>query len=115
MDASPISDALAVLQAAVSDFLEAAAHGELAVLSDAEFVDVVRDVEAVRRQLATADYPIVAELQARELAEVRLTRDTAGCLQELWRISRAEARARVREADQLGERRALTGEAMAPL
>src|SRR4051812_27840051 len=77
MDGSPISDALVVLQGAVTDFLKAAGHGEFGVLSNAEFLYAVRDVEAVRRQLATADYPIVAE--------------------------------------QLGERRALTGEVPAAL
>jgi hypothetical protein len=115
MDGSRISDAIAVMQAAVSDFLKAAAAGEFGALSNAEFCDAAREVEAIRRQLATADYPIVAELDSRELADVRLTHDTAGCLQELWRISRHEAKTRVREADQLGERRTLTGEPLPPL
>jgi hypothetical protein len=115
MPGSLIIDAIASLQAAVTDFLKVVGSGEFGVLSNAEFVDAAREVEAIRRQLATADYPIVAELEARDLADVRLTRDTAGCLQELWRISRHEAKQRVREADQLAPRAQLSGPALAPL
>jgi hypothetical protein len=99
----------------VDDFCKDAQHGGLGVLSDDEFMDLAREVEAIRRQLATVDYPILAEVEARSLPEAHLTRNTAGFLRQLWRLSPHEASTRVREAAALGDRAALSGEVLEPL
>jgi hypothetical protein len=112
---APVFDALQQLQGAVDDFLKHAEHGGLGVLSDDEFTEVAREVEAIGRQLRTVDYPIVAEVQARGLPEQTLTRTPAGFLRALWRLSPTEAGARVREAAALGPRVTLSGQVLEPL
>jgi hypothetical protein len=114
MTDAAIWDCITQLQSAVSDFLKHAEAGGFGVLSDEEFVEVAGEVEAIRRQLATADYPIVADVAARDLPATTLTRTPAGFLSSLWRITPHEAHARVREASLLGPRVALTGKVLEP-
>ena len=113
--AAPIVDSFESLQAAVADFLKHARNGGCGALSDDEFVDLSRELEAVRVELTTADYPIVAEAEDRDLADRYSARNVAGFLSGLWRITPHEARARVREVEQLGPRVALTGHVLEPL
>lgn len=115
MIGAAVVDSLHSLQAAVDEFLNHADNGGLGVLSDDEFAEVAREVEAIRRQLTTADYPIVAEVSARALPEQRLARTPAGYLGALWRLSPREVSGRVREANVLGPRVTLTGEPLEPL
>jgi hypothetical protein len=110
-----ILDSLEQLQSAVDDFLKHAEHGGFGVLSDEEFGEVAREVEAIRRQLETVDYPIVAEVEARALSDKALTRNPAGLLSGLWRITPTEAAARVREAAALGPRATMSGEVLEPV
>jgi hypothetical protein len=114
MSAAAIIDSLQFLQAAVEDFLKRAQNGGLGTLTDAEFENVARDIDAIRRQLTTADYPIVAEVESRGLPDRSLTRNAAGYLGAVWRLTPHEAARRVREAEALGPRTALSGEVLAP-
>jgi hypothetical protein len=114
MSVAGVSDALAALQAAVDDVLKYADAGELGGLSDEEFVAAARELEAIRRQLATADQPVVAEVARRGLPAATASRTVAGYLAGLWRLTRAEANARVREAAALAPRTTLTGEVLPP-
>src|SRR5690348_8186268 len=98
MISAAIVDSLESLQGAVDEFLKHADSGGLSVLSDDEFTDVAREVEAIRRQLTTADYPIIAEIERRDLPGKELTRTPAGFLSKLWRLTPHEASIRVREA-----------------
>lgn len=115
MTAAAIVDSLQSMQAAADDFLKHADNGGLGALTHDEFCDVAREVEAIRRQLVTADYPIIAEVETRALPDKELSRTCAGFLGTLWRLTPHEAAARVREASALGFRTALTGEVLAPL
>lgn len=115
MTAPAIVDSLQSIQAAVDDFLKHADKGGLGFLSDDEFAEVAREMDAVRRQLSSADYPIVSEVEARALPDKELTRTAAGYLGKLWRLTPREASARVREANALRPRTALTGEVLDPL
>jgi hypothetical protein len=114
MVGAAIVDSLRALHAAVDDFLKRAAHGDLGALSDEEFVEVAQDMDAIRRQLTTADYPVVAEVESRGLPDRSLTRNAAGYLGAVWRLTPHEAARRVREAEALGPRTALSGEVLAP-
>src|SRR5581483_11305870 len=98
MTAAVIWDCVEQLQSAVADLVKQAEAGGFGSLSDAEFVEVAGELEAIRRQLATVDYPVVADVTARGLPDATLTRSVAGFLSGLWRVTPTEAHARVREA-----------------
>jgi hypothetical protein len=115
MSTAAILDLVEQLQAVVVDVLKLADGGDFGALSEEEFIDAVREIEAIRRQLDTADHAIVAEVRARDLAGTHLARTAQGFLGQLWRITPREAGARVREADQLSPRITQTGEVLAPL
>jgi len=88
MSIAGVSDALAALQSAVDDVLKYADNGDLGNLSDDEFIDAARELEAIRRQLATADLPVVAEVARRGLPAATASRTVAGYLAGLWRLTR---------------------------
>src|SRR5438874_1961186 len=104
MTATAILGCLDSLQAAVDDFLKHADNGGLESLSEDEYLEVAREVEAARSQLATADYPIIAGVETRGLPERHLARNAAGLLSGLWRMTPHEAKARVMEATALAPR-----------
>jgi len=76
---------------------------------------VGREVEAMGRRLAIADYALVDEIEVRDLPGRYLTRNAAGMLSALLRITPHEAHARVKEARQLGPRTTVSGEVLAPV
>lgn len=115
MTAAAILGAIEQLQRAVDDVFKHADNSGFQTLSDDEFADAAGEVEAIRRQLATLDFPIVNEVESRALPDVELTRNAAGYVGKLWRLTPHEAAERVREAKSLGPRTALTGERMEPL
>jgi Domain of unknown function (DUF222)/HNH endonuclease len=115
MSIAGITDALVALQVAVDDVLKYAANGDFGNLPDDEFVDAAHEVEAIRRQLCTADQSIVAEVERRGLPQATARQNAAGHLSALWHITRAEANSRVREAAALAPRTTLTGDLLPPM
>lgn len=115
MTGAAILDAFQQLQAAVDDVFKHADCGGLGMLCDEEFAEVAREAEAIRRQLATLDYPIASEVESRKLPDTELTRNAAGYLGKLWRLTPHEASVRVQEAKSLGRRTALSGAVLEPL
>ena len=115
MTTAAVLDSVETLAAAVSEFLKHADNGGLSVLSDEQFAETIRDVEQIRRQLATADYPIIDQIGSRELPGRHLTRTVAGYLGQVWRLTPSAAGARVREAAALAPRTTLTGEPLPPV
>jgi hypothetical protein len=103
------------LAAAVDTFLAEVADGAVARLSDADLLAEVRELEVLRRRLATADHALVAELDRRGLAAIAAMPSTSALLQGLLRLSPREAKRRVDTARACGPRRALTGEPLEPL
>src|SRR5690348_14018416 len=114
MTAAPVLDAFETMQGAVNDFLKHLTNGGLGSLDDDQVVELARDVEALRRQLQTADYPLIAEIEQQGLAQNYWARNTATLLSLLWRVTPHEANARVKEAAALGTRTTLTGEVLDP-
>src|SRR5436309_1637579 len=116
MTEAPIIEALRAFQAAAADLRKHAENGGFAQVTDPEeFLDLTREIEAERRALDTLDYPIVAEAEARGLAQEYSARNTATLLSLAWRLTPHEANARVKEAKALGARVTLTGELLEPL
>ncbi|MGN6609301.1 MAG: DUF222 domain-containing protein, partial [Jatrophihabitans sp.] len=82
-----------------------------ALLSEAELLDAVRSVEALRCRLAAVDAAVIAELDRRDVASRHSQRSTKALLHATLRINSAEAAARVRAAAMVGPRQAFaTGE-----
>jgi uncharacterized protein DUF222/HNH endonuclease len=72
-------------------------------------------VDTQLRRLAAVDARLIGELDQRHLGADLGARNTAGLLHQLLRVAPGEAAARVRAARELGPRRGLSGEALAPI
>jgi len=99
------------------DALRAAMKRALDLTFDAlttpERLAVLESCEEFRRQLSAVEHPLVNELLGEDPAV--LGGKPAAVLADRLRISRSEASRRVHEAEDLGERQALTGEALSPV
>ncbi|MCU1657457.1 MAG: hypothetical protein JWO57_2113, partial [Pseudonocardiales bacterium] len=81
-------------------------------LGDDDVLDLIRDVESVKRRLATVDHAVINEVERRRLAAERGCTSTVTLLVQLLRLPPTEAGERVRAAAALGQRQALTGEVL---
>jgi Domain of unknown function (DUF222) len=104
--------------AAAFDALDAAVDGVLGLdferLSTVERLALLERVERVRRRLPVAEHPLINQLAQTATAE-ELGGKLAHAIADWALISRADASQRVREAADLGQRRGLTGEPLAPV
>jgi hypothetical protein len=87
---------------------------ELSAASGGEVAGVMAELEVERRRLEAVDLRLIAEAGERGLAGDYGRTSTADLLVTLLRVSPAEAKARVGRARDLGPRRALSGELLAP-
>jgi hypothetical protein len=115
VDVAGVFDSLTVLGERIGDLRKVLDNGGLDTLDNAEFLAVAARLEALRRVLATVDYPVIAQVRVRDLSGQHLTRDAAGFLAKVHRVDPGVARGRVREADHLAVRVTLTGEVLDPL
>src|SRR5579875_2814776 len=88
---------------------------DLTSLSSTELTGLVADLETQRRRLEAVDQRLLAEVADRGLAGDYGATSAPDLLVQLLRVSRREARARMRRAAEVGPRRGLTGEALAPI
>jgi Domain of unknown function (DUF222) len=109
MDREAITAALDVLDTAVDDV------GELNfdALTAREWLALLERVESVRRRLPVSEHKLINNLAHQATAE-ELGGKLSCAIAERTLISRAEASRRIKEAADLGPRRALTGEPLAP-
>ncbi|ORW97729.1 hypothetical protein AWB92_03505, partial [Mycobacterium sp. IEC1808] len=82
-------------------------------LTTPERLRVLERVEAAARRLRAPQHTLINQLAAQAGPE-ELGGTLRGALADRLRITKAEASRRIDEAEDLGERRALTGEALAP-
>ncbi len=78
-------------------------------------MEVVERLETVRRRADAVDARVLAEVEERRIAGDLGRTSVADLLSVRLRVGRGEARARVARARELGPRRAVIGEALAPL
>ncbi len=102
---------LARLHSAIDDLLGADVIG----LSDDHLLELWRGAETVRRRLAAVDHAVVSEAAARHLDHTCGAASMTALVRQVLRVPPGEARARVRAAEAAGPRRALSGEALAPI
>jgi hypothetical protein len=100
---------------ALRDAVDALLDCDPGSLSGVEVARMLADVEVQRRRLEAVDQRLVAEVAQRGIAAEYARTSPVDLLVELLRITPREARARVGRADDLGPRRALTGEPLGPL
>jgi hypothetical protein len=101
----------AALSAAVDDLLAA----PISRYQPDELLALLAAVGTQLRRLAAVDARLVGEVDLRTLGAELGARSTAGLLSQLLRVAPSEAAARVRAARDLGPRRGLTGEDLAPI
>jgi Rieske Fe-S protein len=111
MDETAASAAVAALESAVDLLLVVPFEG----LASAEVAALLRSVEVQRRRLEAVDQRLVVEVVERGIAGEYARTSPADLLVSLLRVTPAEGRARVGRAQDLGPRRALTGEPLEPI
>ena len=110
MDRDAITAAFEVLDAAVEGVLGL----DFEDLTTRERLVLVERVERVRRRLPAAEHPLINQLARLATAE-ELGGKLSHAIAEWALIDAKEAGRRIKEAAELGPRRALTGEPLAPL
>lgn len=88
---------------------------ELGAMSGPEVTALVCEVETQRRRLDAFDQTVVAEISERGIAGEYGRTSTSDLLITLLRVTPREAKARVERAQDLGPRRAITGERLSPV
>ncbi len=83
-------------------------------LTTPEFLRGMERLEKVHRRMRTPQHTLINHLKA-QATEEELGAKLPAALAERLRITKADANRRIAEADDLGQRRALTGEPLAPL
>jgi Domain of unknown function (DUF222) len=103
---------------AAFDALDAAVDGVAELKFDAlttrEWLTLLERCERVRRRLPAVEHPLINHL-ARQAPAEELGGKLAHTMADWTLIGRAEASRRIHEAADLGERRGLTGEPLAPV
>ncbi|MDQ3989638.1 MAG: DUF222 domain-containing protein, partial [Actinomycetota bacterium] len=89
-------------------------RSSLSGLADDAVLDLVRGMESASRMMHSVMLDTLAEIDSRQLAAQAGFRSTASLVGELVHLSKTEARLRAEQATQLGARRTLSGEPLAP-
>jgi hypothetical protein len=98
----------------LDDALETALGLNGEMLHNRERLAMLQRYEQVRRRLTAGEHPLINQL-ARDATPDELGGKLSHAIADWTHTSRAEVGRRVREAADLGERRALTGEPLAPV
>ncbi|GAA3561125.1 HNH endonuclease signature motif containing protein [Microlunatus spumicola] len=114
-EATSVDRALDAFRSAVDGLVEAVEAGGCDVLDDEGFVRFLQDLERVRNGLALVDHRVVRDVEARNLPAKLTQPNVTAELSWALRLSRGEAARRVRAAEALGVRVAMTGEPLEPL
>ncbi|BBX27773.1 HNH endonuclease signature motif containing protein [Mycolicibacterium alvei] len=104
-------EAVAALRAAYDAFTGCG----FAALTRGELIGVLDEYEALTCQLPSVMHRLLAQLQADTTPQEMGAKSWNAVLRIRWRLSTTEAGRRLAEAAQLGPRRALTGEPLAPV
>ncbi len=108
---SPASHALTQLTDAVDELIAL----DLSQLHRDELLDLLRGLETQRHRLPVADHHLITELDQRGTAGEMGARDTRTLLREILRLSPHQAKARAKQAVDLGPRTSITGQPRPPL
>ena len=111
MLATPVQVAMAAMRAAH----ESLAACDLQMLTHRELLTVLDDLETLTCQLPTQWHRALARLQAETTPKELGAKSWKDVLRIRWRLSAADAGKRLAEAADLGPRRALTGQPLAPV
>jgi hypothetical protein len=83
-------------------------------LTTPEWLGLLESCETLRRQLPAVEHPVINRL-AEQASETELGGKLTSALANRLRLTRAEASRRIGEATELGQRTAITGEALPPV
>jgi hypothetical protein len=111
MEGQQTGDALGLLAAAVDALMAT----ELAALPAVEVTGLLAGIEVQRRRLEAVDQRLLAEVGERGIAGEYGRSSPVDLLVNLLRVTPGEAKARVERAQDLGPRRAITGQPLPPV
>ncbi len=94
---------------------DAFAACDIGAQTSADLLSAMDQLEVLRCQLPTQEHRILAQLQVETTPRDMGAKSWADVLATRWRISTSEAKRRLEEAAEMGPRRAVTGEPLAPL
>jgi hypothetical protein len=103
------------LLARLDTLLDELTTRDLTGRNDGQLLALWRDLETRRNQFAVVDHALFQEVAARHLASTCGAKNITVLARDVLRIDAGEASARVKAAEALGRRRALTGELLAPI
>ncbi len=83
-------------------------------LTSPERLGLLESCETLRRQLSAIEHPLINQL-VEQASETELGGKLASALANRLRITRADAARRIHDAAELGQRTAITGEALHPI
>ncbi len=112
------SEALVTVDVALkqlTDAIDTLLAVDLSAASRDELLELAQGVEVQRRRLPVADHRLISELDWRGVAGELCRPSTRDLLVQLLRLSADEAAGRIVAAEQLGDRRAMTGAPVEPL
>ena len=107
--------ALAAHEASLDHLIKLVEDGGLGDHDDLGLVAVMQRFERLRNRLALVDHRFVTDGETRRLPETLAQRSMTVVLAHALRLSHGEAARRVRAAEQVGERQAMTGQELRPL
>ena len=111
MDGQQTAGAVAALRAAVDELIDT----PRGALSSVQLTALLADLETQRRRLEAVDQLVIAQIEEQGVAGEYGRTSTLDLLVSLLRITPREAKARVERAQDLGPRRAITGEPLPPV
>jgi Domain of unknown function (DUF222)/HNH endonuclease len=114
-EATAVDHALDAFRVAAAGLVKVVEDGGFDAFDDQGLIGFLQDFERVRNRLALVDHRAVRDAEVRRLPEKVTQPNLRGVLSWALRLSRGEAGRRVRAAEQVGERVAMTGEALGPL
>jgi hypothetical protein len=113
-EASPLHDALDGFATAVDHLVKVVDDGAVDVLDAVGLVGFLHEFEAVRNRLPVVDHRAIRSAVERDLPHTLCRRSMVQVLMQALLLSPGEASRRVKAAEQLADRQAMTGESLGP-
>lgn len=111
IDGTPIGAVLDRLDTAVDDLLDL--RPDPTALTTAQTLNILQRIETIARRLPVPGHPLITELAAHAVP-AEIDGSLIQTLIDRLRITRSDARRRIRDAAELTERRSLIGEPLPP-
>ncbi len=114
-DVTPADHALDQWSTGLDHLIKVVEDGGLDHYEDSRFIEFMQTFERLRNRMALVDHRVIRDGVDRRLPETLTQRSMQRVLTSALRISEAEASRRVRAAEQVGDRLAMSGQLLDPI